>query len=105
MPDPPRVFISYKHKVEPDQSVVDQVVEALEPHHTVFIDKKTLPGLEWGKWIQERIAESDLPIVFLTAPSARSEKAELQTRNSKLGGDTQCPTTVGKITPDTIAKA
>jgi hypothetical protein len=41
-----RVFISYRHKVEPDQSVVDQVVRALEPHHTVFIDKKILPALE-----------------------------------------------------------
>jgi hypothetical protein len=92
MPDPPaRVFISYKHKVEPDQSVVDQVVEALEPHHAVFIDKKTLPGLEWGKWIQERIAESDFLIVFLTARSARSEmvKAEVElahTLAQKPGG-------------------
>jgi hypothetical protein len=41
-----RVFISYIHKVEPDQSVVDQVVRALEPHHTVFIDIKILPALE-----------------------------------------------------------
>jgi len=43
--DPPptkraRFFISYTHKVEPDQSVVDQVVRAPEPHHAVFIDKK-----------------------------------------------------------------
>jgi hypothetical protein len=53
MPDPPRVFISYKHKIEPDQSVVNQAVEALEPHHTIFIDKKILPGLEWEKWIQD----------------------------------------------------
>jgi hypothetical protein len=62
--DPPpaervRVFISYKHKVEPDQSVVDQVVRALEPHHTVFIDKKILPGLEWGKWIHDRFRVHD----------------------------------------------
>jgi hypothetical protein len=41
-----RVFISYKHKVEPDQSVVDQVVRALEPHHAIFIDKKILRALE-----------------------------------------------------------
>jgi hypothetical protein len=41
-----RVFISYKHQIEPDQSVVDQVVLAPEPHHTVFIDKKILPALE-----------------------------------------------------------
>jgi hypothetical protein len=40
------VFIGYKHKVDPDQSVADQVVLALEPHHTVFIDKKILPALE-----------------------------------------------------------
>jgi hypothetical protein len=41
-----RVFISYIHKVAPDQSVVDQVVRALEPHHAVFIDNKILPALE-----------------------------------------------------------
>ena len=41
-----RVFISYKHKVEPDQSVVDQAVRALKPHHTAFINKKILPALE-----------------------------------------------------------
>jgi hypothetical protein len=44
-----RVFIPYKHKVEPDQSVVDQVVRALEPHRDVFIEKKILPGPEWRK--------------------------------------------------------
>jgi hypothetical protein len=43
------VFISYKHQVGPDQSVVDQVVRALEPHHAVFIDEKILPALERGK--------------------------------------------------------
>jgi hypothetical protein len=41
-----RVFIGYKHKAEPDRSVADQVVLALEPHHTVFIDRKILPALE-----------------------------------------------------------
>jgi len=41
-----RVFISYKHQVGPDQSVADQVVRALELHHTAFIDKKILPALE-----------------------------------------------------------
>jgi hypothetical protein len=41
-----RVFIGYKHKVEPDQLVADQVVLALEPHHPLFIDKKILPALE-----------------------------------------------------------
>jgi hypothetical protein len=44
-----RIFISYKHKAEPDQTVVDYVILALEPHHTIFIDKKILPSLEWGK--------------------------------------------------------
>jgi len=41
-----RVFIRRKHKVRPDQSVIDQVALALEPHHTVLIDKKTLPAPE-----------------------------------------------------------
>jgi hypothetical protein len=41
-----RVFIRRKHKVRLDQSVSDQVVLALEPHHTVLIDKKILPTPE-----------------------------------------------------------
>jgi hypothetical protein len=41
-----RDFISYEHKVEPDQSVVYQVLRAHEPHHPLFIDKKILPALE-----------------------------------------------------------
>jgi hypothetical protein len=41
-----RVFISYKNKVGPDQSIANQVVLALKPHHTAFIDKKILPALE-----------------------------------------------------------
>lgn len=73
-PPPARIFISYKHKVEPDQTVVNQVVAALEQqHHTIFIDKKILPGTEWGKWIQARITESDYLITFLTAQAVNSE--------------------------------
>jgi hypothetical protein len=41
-----RVFTSYKHKVEPDQSIADQVVLALKPHRPALIDKKILPALE-----------------------------------------------------------
>jgi hypothetical protein len=41
-----RAFISYRHKVESDQSIVDQVVVALEPHHTAFIGKKIPPAVE-----------------------------------------------------------
>jgi hypothetical protein len=49
-----KIFISYKHKVEPDRSVVDWVVSALElQRHIVFIDKEIMPGDEWGKWIRE----------------------------------------------------
>src|SRR5262245_61209765 len=75
-----RGFFSYKHKVEPDQSVVDQVVLALEPRHAVFIDKKNLPGLEWGKRIHDRISESDFLTLFLSARSVGSEvaRAEIQ---------------------------
>jgi hypothetical protein len=75
-----RIFICYKHKVEPDQTVVDQIVQALESQHTIFIDKKILPSLEWGKWIKDRISESDFLIAFLTAQSVRSEmvRAEIE---------------------------
>ncbi|MGH9847739.1 MAG: AAA-like domain-containing protein, partial [Blastocatellia bacterium] len=72
-----RIFISYKHNVEPDQSVVDRVVGALElQRHIVFIDKKILPGDEWGQWIQERITESDFLITFLTAQSVLSQMVQ-----------------------------
>ncbi len=74
-----KIFISYKHKVEPDQSVVDRVVDALElQRHIVFIDKRIMPGDEWGKWIRERITESDFLITFLTAQSVLSQMVQLE---------------------------
>ena len=77
-----RVFISYKHKVEPDQSVFDQVVRALEQHHTVFIGKKLLPCLEWGKWIHARICKSDFLIVFGAAQSIESDRATAEIQSA-----------------------
>jgi len=70
---PSRIFVSYKRNVEPDQSVVGQVAQALAQQHVVFIDQKIPLGVEWGKWIQERISESDFLLTFLTAESVRSE--------------------------------
>jgi hypothetical protein len=32
-PPPARIFISYKHKVEPDQTVVNQIVAAIRYLH------------------------------------------------------------------------
>ncbi|HEU0176151.1 MAG TPA: TIR domain-containing protein [Blastocatellia bacterium] len=73
--DRARIFISYKYKVEPDQSVFDQVVRALEQHHAVFIDNNFLPCLEWGKWIHARISESGFLIVFGAAQLMKSDMA------------------------------
>jgi hypothetical protein len=75
-----RVFVSYKRGVEPDQLVVSQVVRALESRHTVFLDEKILPSVDWGRWIEERIRESHFLIAFLTAQSVVSEmvKAEIE---------------------------
>lgn len=71
---PARIFVSYKHKLEPGQTIVNAVVAALErAGHTVFIDKQILPGVEWGRWIHNRIGESDYLLAFLTEASINSE--------------------------------
>lgn len=72
-PLPARIFISYKRDVEPDRTIVKQVVAALSRQHVVFIDQQIPLGVEWGKWIQARISESDFLITFLTTESVRSE--------------------------------
>lgn len=68
-----RIFISYKRDVEPDEPVALRVFEDLKTHHEVFIDQHILTGMDWVKWIEERISESDFLIVFLTARSIESE--------------------------------
>jgi hypothetical protein len=68
-----RVFISYKRDVEPDESLALQVYNALSQHHEVFIDQRLLIGMDWVKWIEQKITESDFLIVLLTARSIESE--------------------------------
>jgi hypothetical protein len=67
------VFISYKRDIEPDEAVAHQVYEALREHHEVFIDQRILIGMDWVKWIEQKITESDFLVVLLTAHSIESE--------------------------------
>src|ERR1700730_4766829 len=68
-----RIFISYKRDVEPDETLALQLYNALSQHHEVFIDQRLLVGMDWVKWIDQKISESDFLIVLLTARSTESE--------------------------------
>jgi serine/threonine protein kinase len=75
-PDHPqrtRIFISYKRDVDPDESVAQQVFEALSHQYDVFIDQTLLVGAPWAKRIEAELRQCDFLIVFLSAESIHSD--------------------------------
>jgi hypothetical protein len=76
-----RVFISYKHVVDPDESIALQVYHALNRQHDVFIDQTILVGTRWAEQIETELRRADFLIVFLSAQSVHSEMvmAEIST--------------------------
>src|SRR6266704_1084625 len=44
-----RLFISYKHDSDPDETIALQVFHALCPQHDVFIDQTMLVGARWAE--------------------------------------------------------
>jgi hypothetical protein len=73
-PRPARIFLSYKRKVEPDQSLAADLVASLSAAgHDVFIDQRLTVGQAWAEEIEKRVRQSDYLIVFITAESSRSE--------------------------------
>ncbi|MGH7455766.1 MAG: AAA-like domain-containing protein, partial [bacterium] len=76
LPLPPkrsRVFISYKRNLDPDQTVAQQVYQALQSQHDVFIDQNMAVGTPWVERIMKELHESDFLIALLSAHAVQSE--------------------------------
>lgn len=70
----PRIFLSYKRNVEPDESLAHDIVAGLsEAGHPVFIDQRLTVGQRWAEEIENQVRQSDFLIVLLTTESSRSE--------------------------------
>src|SRR6266849_4520366 len=68
-----RLFISYKHDSDPDETSALQVFHALCPEHDVFIDQTMLVGTRWAERIEAEIRQADFLIPLLSAQSIHSE--------------------------------
>ncbi len=69
-----RIFISYKHNIDPDERLADYFVQQLTlQEHDVFIDKKIPLGENWSTTISQQIDSSDFFIVLLSELSVSSE--------------------------------
>ena len=73
-----RLFLSYKRDAQPDQKVVDFLLENLSDlGYTLFIDTETLrAGEDWLKRIDQELKESDFLVVLLSPASADSEMVQ-----------------------------
>lgn len=69
----PRLFISYKRGVEPDEPVALELFQALGQAYDVFIDQTMTVGTRWAERIEAEIRQSDFLITFLSAHSVHSE--------------------------------
>lgn len=76
-----QLFISYKHGAEPDETIAQQVLEALGQQHKIFVDQ-TLPGgnISWAERVETELRQSDYLIIFLSGQSAVSEMVETEVR-------------------------
>jgi pSer/pThr/pTyr-binding forkhead associated (FHA) protein len=68
-----RIFISYKRNLDPDQAVAQQVYQALQSQHDVFIDQNMAVGTPWVERIMKELHESDFLIALLSAHAVQSE--------------------------------
>jgi hypothetical protein len=68
------VFVSYHRDADPDDALATQLVLALEQAgHSVAIDRKLAPGIEWAAELQQQIRNCDYMLVLLSRASVQSE--------------------------------
>jgi hypothetical protein len=79
-PSPPRIFISYKRDIEPDEPLALAIRSALAEQHQVFIDQTMLVGTSWVDRIEAEIRQADALIVLLSEHSVNSEMVEQEIR-------------------------
>ena len=71
------LFLSYKRDAQPDQKVVDFLVERLTNlGYSLFIDTTIRTGEKWLERIDEELAKSDFLVVLLSDASADSEMVQ-----------------------------
>jgi len=76
---PARIFICYKHNVDPDQELAHHLYDFLIAHgHDVFIDDALRTDEAWLEEIDRQIRASDFLVVLLSKESADSEMVEAQ---------------------------
>ena len=79
-PNRKRIFLSYKRNAHPDEQVALEILQAMSPHHEVFIDQKILVGTRWAELIERKIRQADYLIVLLSSRSVPSEMVETEIR-------------------------
>lgn len=73
-----RIFISYKHGVDPDENVARIIHKALSQWHEVFIDEEMAVGTYWPEHIENKVRQSDFLITLLSTHSVNSEMVEAE---------------------------
>ena len=91
MEQQPRVFLSYKRNVEPDQGLAAEIVQGLSAAGcSVFTDQRLTIGQAWAREIEAQVRQADYLVVFLTAESSRSEmvrgEIELARQHAAING-------------------
>ena len=71
------IFLSYKRDIQPDQRVMEFMVDKLTNQgYTVFTDTTIRMGENWLERIDEELAKSDYLVVLLSDSSADSEMVQ-----------------------------
>ncbi|NEZ68291.1 TIR domain-containing protein [Leptolyngbyaceae cyanobacterium CCMR0082] len=73
LPNPARIFLSYKRQADPDEPIALEIYDALSKQHQVFIDQSMAVGTPWVKQIKQEIFDADVLIVLLSKNSVQSE--------------------------------
>jgi len=69
----PRIFISYKRDLQPDQDLALTLFDDLKSDCSVFIDRSLAVGTNWMESINKALNEADYLIILLSEYSVQSE--------------------------------
>ena len=70
----PKIFISYKRDVIPDDDLAGKLYDCLNPKYDVFRDQESMTvGEKWAKRIQQELSSSDFFVTLLSKESLGSE--------------------------------
>jgi uncharacterized protein with PIN domain len=76
-----RIFVSYKHRIEPDEPLCKRLHAALErAGHDVFVDTELRIGVEWAAELERQIKASDFCVVLLSEAAVQSEMIAVEVR-------------------------